>query len=69
MERFFVWVNELLVISLKKVFYLEEGNVGIYDSKILQFVKFGIVGLSNTLISYLVCLILYSIKNSSINSF
>ncbi len=52
-------ISEIMVTVLKNVFHIE--NAKEYVEKLFQFVKFGIVGLSNTVISYVVYLLFYSL--------
>lgn len=61
MERFFLWINALVVIFLNKIFHMEKERAEISAEKMFQLLKFGIVGLSNTFVSYVVYLILYSV--------
>lgn len=60
MEKIWGFIENIIKFILTKVLHLKipEEQLG----KILQFVKFGVVGLSNTLISYVVYIILVSFK-------
>ena len=52
MEKVWVFIENIIRFLLRKVFRLKISEENL--EKIFQFVQFGIVGVSNTLISYIV---------------
>ncbi len=59
MEKVWVFIENIIRFLLRKVFRLKISEENL--EKIFQFVQFGIVGVSNTLISYIVYIILVSL--------
>lgn len=60
MDKFWEWIENVLYFMLVKILRIkpDEGTW----KKICQFVKFGVVGVSNTLISYVVYIVLVSLN-------
>lgn len=59
MEKIWTFIEEIVRLVLNRVFHLHVSEESI--GKILQFIKFGVVGISNTLISYIMYLILVAV--------